>query len=100
MSRAESGNTPNQQGSTTSQLRDKASEVATNLRDMGSQVRDAASEQYQNIKESATEYYQAGRDKAVQWENQIEEYVREQPIKSLLMAAGVGILLGILWKRS
>ena len=99
MSRADSGNTPNPQAAT-SQLRDKASEVASNLRDMGSQVRDAATEQYQNIKESATEYYQAGRDKAVQWENQIEEYVREQPIKSLLMAAGVGILLGILWKRS
>jgi ElaB/YqjD/DUF883 family membrane-anchored ribosome-binding protein len=74
--------------------------VATNLRDMGSQVRDAASEKYENIKETASEYYQAGRDKAAQWENQIEDYVREQPIKSLLMAAGVGILLGILWKRS
>ena len=39
------------------------------------------------------------------WENasvepELEEYVREQPIKSLLMAAGVGVLLGILWKRS
>ena len=91
MSRAESGNAPNQ--GTASQLRDKASEVATNLRD-------AAAEKYENIKDSATEYYQAGRDKAVEWENQIEEYVRERPIKSLLMAAGVGILLGILWKRS
>ncbi len=99
MSRADSGNMPNQQG-TTQQLREKASEVASNLRDMGSQVRDAATEQYQNIKESASEYYQAGRDKAAQWENQLEEYVRERPIKSLLMAAGVGVLLGILWKRS
>ena len=62
-------------------------------------LRDAATEQYQNVKDSATEYYEAGRDKAMEWESQIEDYVRERPIKSLLMAAGVGALLGIIWKR-
>ena len=31
---------------------------------------------------------------------QVEEYVREQPIKALAIAAGVGVVLGILWKRS
>ena len=30
----------------------------------------------------------------------LEEYVQEKPIQSLLIAAGVGLLLGILWKRS
>ena len=27
-------------------------------------------------------------------------YALEQPVKALLMAAGVGVLLGVLWKRS
>jgi ElaB/YqjD/DUF883 family membrane-anchored ribosome-binding protein len=30
----------------------------------------------------------------------LEDYVREKPLRSLLIAAGVGMLLGILWKRS
>ena len=103
MSRADSGNTPNQgaQGQgVTQQLKDKASEVASNVRDMSSQVKEAATEQYENLRDSATEYYQAGRDKAVEWQNQLEDYVREQPLKAVLMAAGVGVLLGIIWKRS
>ena len=40
-----------------------------------------------------------GRDKAVQIEHGVEDYVRAQPVKSLLIAAGVGLVLGILWRR-
>jgi ElaB/YqjD/DUF883 family membrane-anchored ribosome-binding protein len=98
MSRADAGNQTNQ--GVTSQLKDKATEVASSLRDMGSQVRDTATEQYQAARDTAAEYYQAGRDKAVQWEEQLETYVREQPLKSLLIAAGVGVVLGVIWKRS
>jgi ElaB/YqjD/DUF883 family membrane-anchored ribosome-binding protein len=99
MSRADSGNTPSQQG-VTQQLKDKASEVASSVRDMSSNVKEAATEQYEHLRDSASEYYQAGRDKAVEWQNQLEDYVREQPLKAVLMAAGVGVLLGIIWKRS
>ena len=97
MSRAESGSASNQGAA--SQLKDKASEMASGIRDMGTQAYDAAAEKYQSVKDSAAEYYQAGHDKAVAWEAQIESYVRERPIKSLLMAAGAGMLLGIIWKR-
>ena len=97
MSRAESGSTPNQGAA--AQIKDKVSEVASNVRDMGQQAYDAATEKYENVRDSAAEYYQAGREKAMEWESQIESYVREQPIKSLLMAAGVGMVLGMIWKR-
>ena len=30
----------------------------------------------------------------MEWEQGLEDYVREQPIKSLLIAAGVGMLMG------
>jgi ElaB/YqjD/DUF883 family membrane-anchored ribosome-binding protein len=100
MSRADQGNNPEQGAASSQQLKDKASEVASNIRDMGSTVRDAASEQYENLRETATEYYQSGREKAMEWQGQLEDYVREQPMKALLMAAGAGMLLGIIWKRS
>jgi ElaB/YqjD/DUF883 family membrane-anchored ribosome-binding protein len=98
MSRADSGNTADQ--GMAGQLKDKASEVASNLRDSATQLRDSAAEQFQNVRESATEYYEAGREKASQWEEQVETYVREQPLKALMIAAGVGIVLGVIWKRS
>src|ERR1700712_5199443 len=100
MSRANSGSNPAEQQGAAAQLKDKASEVVSGIKDMGSNVRDAATEKYGELRDTATEYYQSGRERAVQWESQLEDYVREQPVKALLMAAGVGVLLGVLWKRS
>jgi len=96
MSRADAGSTPE---GITSQIKDKANEVANNVRDTASQLRDSATEQYQNAKDAATDYYQAGREKAAQWEEQLESYVREQPVKALLIAAGMGAIIGAIWKR-
>ena len=97
MSRSDAGNTADQ--GMAGQLKDKASEMASNLRDTASQLRDTATEQFQNARETASEYYEAGKEKASQWEEQIEAYVREQPLKALAIAAGVGIVLGVIWKR-
>ena len=94
MSRIDSGS------DVTKQVKDKAAEAGQAIRDKATEVRDAAQEQFQNLRETATEYYDQGREKAMEWEQGIEDYVREQPIKSLLIAAGVGMLLGIVWRRS
>jgi ElaB/YqjD/DUF883 family membrane-anchored ribosome-binding protein len=63
------------------------------------QARQAASEQFNRMRQTASEYYEQGRQKASEWEGQLESYVREQPVKSLLIAAGVGMLLGMVWRR-
>ena len=81
------------------QLKEKAQEVKDNLREMGSQARDVAKEQYENLRSQANEYYEQGRERINEYTESLEQYVQEQPIKSLLIAAGVGVLLGILWKR-
>ena len=77
-----------------------ATQVGENLREMGSQVRDAAREKYDQLRESATDYYSQGRDRAVEWEQNLESYIHEKPIQAVMIAAGVGVLLGLLWKRS
>ncbi|MDB5292673.1 MAG: hypothetical protein JWL69_3914 [Phycisphaerales bacterium] len=77
-----------------------AQQVGQNLRELGGQVRDAAREKYEQLSEQANQYYEQGREKAQEWEEGLESYVREKPIQSLLIAAGVGMLLGVLWKRS
>jgi ElaB/YqjD/DUF883 family membrane-anchored ribosome-binding protein len=86
--------------SATDQLKDSAQQVTQNLRNIGAQARDAANEKFNDLKQQANEYYEGGRERAQEWEKTLEDYVQEKPIQSLLIAAGVGLVLGVLWKRS
>lgn len=85
---------------TQTNLSETASQVGQNIREMGTQVRDVASEKYTELRSQATDYYQQGRERANEWEQSLEAYVHEKPIQAVMMAAGVGVLLGLLWKRS
>jgi ElaB/YqjD/DUF883 family membrane-anchored ribosome-binding protein len=81
-------------------IKETAQHITDNLRDVGQQARDVAAEKLGNIRQQAGEYYDQGKHRAEEWEQGIEQYVQDKPIQSLLIAAGVGVLLGILWKRS
>lgn len=98
MSRVNPGSNEGQ--SSQASVRDSANQVKENLRDLGGQVRTAATEQYDQLRQQATDYYEQGRARAEEFEQSLEQYVQEKPIQSLLIAAGVGMLLGVLWKRS
>lgn len=67
--------------------------------DVAHDVRERASEAAHQVRERAGEYIEAGRAKARDWEEGIEGFVQEKPLQSLLMAAGVGLLVGLLWRR-
>src|SRR5688572_26805870 len=88
-----------------------AGPMKESLRDLGTQARTAATEQVQQIRQTAEEYYEQGRQKAqeyydqgrqkaMEYQENLESYVREQPVKAILIAAGVGLLVGMLWRRS
>jgi ElaB/YqjD/DUF883 family membrane-anchored ribosome-binding protein len=87
-------------GSASDQLKESAQQVQENLRSIGSQAKDAANEKFNDLKQQANDYYDQGRERAQEWEQGLEQYVQEKPIQSLLIAAGVGLVLGMLWKRS
>ncbi len=70
------------------ELSDRAHEAVENLREVAGQVREAASEQYSHARQTARE-----------WEQSLEHYVQEKPLRAVLMAAGVGFVLGWVWKR-
>jgi ElaB/YqjD/DUF883 family membrane-anchored ribosome-binding protein len=65
----------------------------------GKELRDQAQELIAQGKEVAAEYYEEGRNQVLAWQQQLEKQVREKPLQSLLMAAGVGLLLGLLRRR-
>jgi ElaB/YqjD/DUF883 family membrane-anchored ribosome-binding protein len=77
-----------------------ANQMGQQLRDLGGQVREQATQRYEQLRDQATDYYQQGRDRAQQWEKGLEDYIHEKPLQAVLLAAGVGVLLGVLWKRS
>lgn len=85
--------------SATDDLKDKASEIGQNVREMGGQIGDVAREQYENIRDRANDYYDQGRKRAAQWEEGVEEYIQDRPIHAVLMAAGIGLLVGMFWRR-
>ena len=86
-------------GNTGQGLKEQAQQMGQNLRDLGGQVRDQAREKYNELSDSAHQYYEQGRQKAQEWEQGIESYIQEKPLQAVLIAAGVGLILGMLWKR-
>jgi len=93
------------------QLRDKAEEMGTHIRhkaeEIGSQLRDKAqdmSTQAQELgtqaKETISEYYEQGRETLQALPQTIAAQIRARPLEALLVAGGIGLLLGLLWRRS
>jgi ElaB/YqjD/DUF883 family membrane-anchored ribosome-binding protein len=73
-------------------VRDKAAEVSQ-------QIKDAAGEKFEEVRSRATDVYNRGRETAEEWEQSLESYVQAKPLQAVLLAAGVGLLLGLIWKR-
>jgi len=68
-------------------------------RAVGDQVPDVRAERYQQLREQATEYYQQGRDRAQEWERGLETRVQRKPLQAVLLAVGVGVLVGLMLGR-
>jgi ElaB/YqjD/DUF883 family membrane-anchored ribosome-binding protein len=95
----------NSAGDGVSQLREQTATIKEDIRKLGSIARDVAQEKLDEARNVATdavgsgrqraeEMYEQGRDKAEEVEDQVVDYVRNKPIKSMLIAGGVGIVLG------
>ena len=70
------------------QVRDTAQEVSAQVSDTARQV-----------SETASAYSAQGREKMGEVEQYLEDAIRTKPLQSVLLAAGVGLLIALLWKR-
>jgi ElaB/YqjD/DUF883 family membrane-anchored ribosome-binding protein len=84
---------------TNERLGQQAMEVSKDLQEMGGMVRDAAHEKLGQLRSSVSEHYEQGRDKVYSVERTVEQYLRQRPFQSVLIAAGIGLLLGRFWMR-
>jgi ElaB/YqjD/DUF883 family membrane-anchored ribosome-binding protein len=77
----------------------KAAEVAGRMKDAGNRAAGYVQDQYESLSEHAHDAYASAKNKAYDWEQSAEDYVKSRPMQSLLIAAGVGAILALLWRR-
>jgi ElaB/YqjD/DUF883 family membrane-anchored ribosome-binding protein len=65
-------------------------------REQGEKARDFAREQYEARAEQMRRGYSQVKETAGEWSDDLTDYVRENPGRSLLAAAGVGFVIGLL----
>ena len=93
-------NEPTTNTSTRDKLRDKLSETRENIVDMGHIAKEAVQDKFQDLKGRAGDQYERGKEKMHEWEDSLLRTVRSSPMKSLLVAAGVGLAFGFFCRRS
>ena len=74
--------------SATDQLRDQATVLGEDVQELGRIARTAV-----------TEKYEEGLEKAQQMEKSLETQIKHYPLRSVAIAAGVGLVVGILLGR-
>lgn len=84
---------------TSDRLGKHAREVKDDLQEMGETVKGVAEEQLAQIGEKASEYLEEGRDKVHGLACACEQVVRQRPLRAVMVAAGIGWLVGHFWKR-
>ena len=77
----------------------KAGEVADKLKDAGGRAAGYVHDQYDHLKDEARDAYSHAREKARTWEHEAEEFVQQRPWQAMLIAAGIGALVALLWRR-
>jgi ElaB/YqjD/DUF883 family membrane-anchored ribosome-binding protein len=78
---------------------DQASNVAQGLQDVSAATRRMASDSVEALRETANQYLDEGRNRVRELSENMQTRVQDQPMTSILVAAAVGFVLGVLWVR-
>jgi ElaB/YqjD/DUF883 family membrane-anchored ribosome-binding protein len=81
------------------EVREKASALGHDVQELAHSTKNLAKETMGMLGENAQSYYQQGMQKAHQLEESLETKIRENPMRSCLIAAGIGLVIGALLKR-
>ena len=94
-----SSNAPREANALARREADRTEEQSQRMQETGKEIGQMAQELTAQGKEIAAEYYEQGRERVLAWQRQLEQQAREKPLQSLLVAAGIGLLLGLLRRR-
>ena len=71
----------------------------THARQAAEDLRSAAGAKAQEFRGRAEQVYEQARSRARSWQEEGEQYVRENPLRGVLTALGIGFILGLLIRR-
>lgn len=79
-------------------LLEQTERILAEVRGLGLAVKEEAGSAVGSAKQSGAEALDRGKERARDARDGIEQYVERQPLRALLIAAGVGLVLGF-WSR-
>ena len=80
-------------------VREKGKEVRDTLHQAGSAAKEAAQSGWEAARHTAGEYLGQGREKAMAFEHSVEGQIKARPLGAILVAGGIGFLIGMLLRR-
>ncbi len=81
-----------------SEFRKTASEIGEDIQELSKLSKDIAADAVGVVGENAANYYKQGLKEAEKWEKKLEQQIKTNPVPAVLIAAGIGLILGALWK--
>jgi ElaB/YqjD/DUF883 family membrane-anchored ribosome-binding protein len=74
-------------------------QIKEGVQNVAEGVQRYASEGVGQIRDTASEYMDQGRTRAREFSENVEQQVRDQPMKAILISAAAGFLLGLFMRR-
>jgi ElaB/YqjD/DUF883 family membrane-anchored ribosome-binding protein len=71
-----------------------AQSVTEDLKELGSRASEMAQEKLERVKAGAAEWAEEGRERVEEMGESVEQYIADHPVKSMLIAAGIGLIVG------
>lgn len=73
--------------------------IGDDVRELAHVTRDAANEQLARARDEGEKKLGEAKDQLVQYEEELVRQVRLHPMRSVLISAGVGLALGLVFRR-
>jgi ElaB/YqjD/DUF883 family membrane-anchored ribosome-binding protein len=84
-------------------VQERVQEIGTQVhnwaQELGSQLQEGVQEARQRVEASASQLSEQGHEAVGQLEKALADYIRARPLQSLMIAAGMGMLVGLLWRK-
>ncbi|MCE9624035.1 MAG: hypothetical protein K8R69_01075 [Deltaproteobacteria bacterium] len=80
-------------------LQQNATQVADDMLKLGNAIQSLAADSWQSVQNKLSELYDSGQHKVASAEKKIEGQIQKRPMQALLVAAGVGFLIGLMKRK-
>jgi ElaB/YqjD/DUF883 family membrane-anchored ribosome-binding protein len=99
MNKAMEANSERARAGEPAELREHMRMIGDDVKELARVAKDALAQKVESAKGATADLYSRGHDKVVEYKDHFVDLARENPIRSVLIAAGVGAVVGLLLRR-